>query len=83
MRSFAATCARSWVRTPVERKNLFRPVSNVLASRFMSSDQTTPPFESEPTIPPYEDKFNEPLHEKRARLMYQVRFFNSTDHSHK
>jgi len=39
----------------------------------MSSDQTTPPFESEPTIPPYEDKFNEPLHEKRARLMYQSR----------
>jgi succinate dehydrogenase assembly factor 2 len=64
LRLFVATCARSWVRTPVEKNNLFRPLTNVVASRFMSS---------EPTIPPYEDKFDEPLHEKRARLMYQSR----------
>ena len=68
LRLFVATCARSWVRTPVEKNNLYRPLTNVVASRFMSS---------EPTIPPYEDKFDEPLHEKRARLMYQVRIFDS------
>ena len=67
LRLFVATCARSWVRTPVEKNNLYRPLTNVVASRFMSS---------EPTIPPYEDKFDEPLHEKRARLMYQVRIFD-------
>lgn len=64
LRLFVATCARSWVRIPVKENNLHRPLTNVLASRFMSS---------EPTIPPYEDKFEEPIHEKRARLMYQSR----------
>jgi len=28
---------------------------------------------TEPTIPPYEDKIGEPLHIKRARLLYQSR----------
>jgi len=67
LRLFVATCARSWVRTSVEKNNLHRPLTNVLASRFMSSEP------QEPTIPPFEDKFDEPLHEKRARLMYQSR----------
>jgi len=67
LRLFVATCARSLVRIPVEKNNLHRPLTNVLASRFMSSET------SEPTIPPYIEKFNEPIHEKRARLMYQSR----------
>lgn len=41
-----------------------KPSSMVTSSRLMSS---------EPTIPPYEDKFNEPLEEKRSRLLYQSR----------
>lgn len=41
-----------------------KPSRMATASRLMSS---------EPTIPPYEDKFNEPLEEKRSRLLYQSR----------
>ena len=39
--------------------------------RFLSS--TSALRTEEPTIPPYLEKFNEPLEEKRSRLIYQSR----------
>ncbi|KAL7637339.1 UNVERIFIED_CONTAM: hypothetical protein RMT77_012065 [Armadillidium vulgare] len=42
-------------------------------SQFFSSDGFSVKDHPEPIIPPYEEKIGEPIHLKRARLLYQSR----------
>ena len=77
LRLFVATCARQGLASRTSSNQLKKTSANfVVASKWMSSKPTEPydPSEpAEPTIPPYIEKFDEPIHEKRARLLYQVR----------
>ena len=50
-------------RSAVAKSSLFRPLSS---SPVLFNDNIS-------EIPPYDDKFNEPLEEKRSRLLYQSR----------
>lgn len=69
----------SWIPTTlrvVTNQPNFRTFS--LGNPFKDSDGGRPPIhienpQSEPTIPMYQDSPNEPIHEKRARLVYQSR----------
>ena len=75
LRLFVATCARQGLATRTSSNQLRKPCNFVVASKWMSSEPTEPydPSEpNEPTIPPFIEKFEEPIHEKRARLLYQV-----------
>jgi len=56
------------LRLFVTASRSFKPSS--LTSRVSVASRL---LSDEPTIPPYEDKFNEPLEEKRSRLLYQSR----------
>merc|ERR1712215_210676 len=54
--------------------------SSIAQTRYLSVEPPEPPSEfpppgpgKEPWIPEYEDKFQEPINEKRARLLYQSR----------
>jgi hypothetical protein len=77
LRLFVATCARQGLASRTSSNQLKKTSANfVVASKWMSSKPTEPydPSEpAEPTIPPYIEKFDEPIHEKRARLLYQSR----------
>ena len=75
LRLFVATCARQGLTSRTSSNQLRKPCNFVVASKWMSSKPIKPydPSEpNEPTIPPYIEKFEEPIHEKRARLLYQV-----------
>ena len=50
-------------RSAVAKSSLFRPLSS---SPALFNDNIS-------EIPPYDEKFNEPLEEKRSRLLYQSR----------
>ena len=78
LRLFVATCTRQGLASRTSSNKLRKPCNFVVASKWMSTKPTEPydPSEpNEPTIPPYIEKFEEPIHEKRARLLYQVRVF--------
>ena len=75
LRLFVATCTRQGLASRTSSNQLRKPCNFVVASKWMSSKPTEPydPSEpNEPTIPPFIEKFEEPIHEKRARLLYQV-----------
>ena len=76
LRLFVATCARQGLASRTSSNQFRKPSCNfVVASKWMSSKPTEPydPSEpNEPTIPPFIEKFEEPIEEKRARLLYQV-----------
>lgn len=77
LRLFVATCARQGLASRTSSNQFRKPSCNfVIASKWMSSEPTEPydPSEpNEPTIPPFIEKFEEPIVEKRARLLYQSR----------
>ena len=75
LRLFVATCTRQGLASRTSSNQLKKPCNFVVASKWMSSKPTEPydPSEpNEPTIPPFIEKFEEPIEEKRARLLYQV-----------
>ena len=73
LRLFVATCARQGLASRTSSNQLRKPCNFVVASKWMSSEPYDPSEPNEPTIPPFIEKFEEPIHEKRARLLYQVR----------
>jgi len=71
MRLISRSCSHQLIRS--NNQGMICPVANQLNLRQFSDKPTHPTEQTEPWIPEYIEKFEEPLDEKRSRLIYQSR----------